>query len=58
MEQGIERGMERGIVQGIEQGALTTAKNALAENLPPEVVAKITGLDISTVERLRTELCG
>jgi hypothetical protein len=44
-----EEGMERGIEQGMRDVAL----NALDEGLPLEVVQKITGLDIETIENLR-----
>jgi len=44
--------------EGMEQGAIAIARNALALGATPEFVAKITGLDISTVERLRAELDG
>ena len=47
-EEGIEQGMERGIEQGLEQ----TARNALAEGVPVELVQKITGLDLETIKAL------
>ena len=48
IEQGIEQGMERGRGQGLEQ----TARNALAEGVPVELVQKITGLDLETIKAL------
>ena len=47
-EEGVETGMER----GMEMGMKDVARNALAEGLPLEVVQKITGLDIETIEQL------
>ncbi len=55
IKQGIQKGMEQGIKQGMEQGIqmrnLEIAKQALAEGLDLETVAKLTGV---TVEQLKT----
>ena len=55
-EEGISIGLERGLEQGLEQGAyqkaLETAKNLLAERLPPEIVARCTNLPLETVQEL------
>jgi len=50
-EEGIETGREEGLEEGLEK----TARNALSEGLPLEVIRKITGLDMETIETLRTE---
>jgi len=47
-EEGIEQGIEQGIGQGLEK----TARNALAEGVPVELVQKITGLDLETIKAL------
>jgi hypothetical protein len=39
--------------EGMEDGIEDVALNALAEGLPLEVIQKITGLDIETIENLR-----
>ncbi len=68
-EEGIEQGREEGIAEGIEQGrkegieegreegaynkSLETAKTALAMNLPPEDISKLTGLPLDTVLELK-----
>jgi predicted transposase YdaD len=58
--QGIEQGREKGIAEGIEQGAynksLETAKTALAMNLPPEDISKLTGLPLDTILKLKDQL--
>jgi len=51
-EEGVEEGIERGIEQGIEQGLEKTARNALAEGVPVELVQKITGLGLETIKGL------
>ena len=53
---GYDEGYETGISIGLEQGAyqnkLETAKNFLAERLPPEIVARCTNLPLETVLEL------
>ena len=51
-EEGISIGLERGLEQGAYQKALETAKNLLAERLPPEIVARCTNLPLETVQEL------
>jgi hypothetical protein len=43
--------MEQGLVKGREE----TARNALAEGLPLEMIQKITGLDLDTLRTLPAE---
>ena len=45
-------GYEEGLEQGAHQKALETAKNLLAERLPPETVARCTNLPLETVQEL------
>ena len=53
---GLATGREEGISIGLERGAyqkaLETAKNLLAERLPPEIVARCTNLPLETVQEL------
>jgi predicted transposase/invertase (TIGR01784 family) len=57
IEQGIERGIERGIEQGIEQGAkqskLEMARASIEEGIEIKLIAKLTGLTIEEIERLK-----
>jgi len=53
MDASEKRGRERGLKEGVEQGLEKTARKALAEGFSAEVVQKITGLDMETIERLR-----
>ncbi|MBO5729873.1 MAG: hypothetical protein J6R67_01615 [Treponema sp.] len=52
-------GRNEGILVGLEQGAhqkaLETAKSFLAEGLPPEIVARCTGLPLETIHQLVQE---
>ena len=49
---GYEEGISIGLEQGAYQKALETAKNLLAERLPPEIVARCTNLPLETVLEL------
>ena len=59
LQQGIQQGLEQGIEQGLKQGAhqnkLETARNLLAEGLPPEIIARCTGLPMETIHQLVQE---
>ncbi|MCL2381870.1 MAG: hypothetical protein FWC64_09820 [Treponema sp.] len=48
MEKGRNEGMELGEARGREE----TARNALAQGLAPELVHRITGIDMETIQRL------
>ena len=52
LEQGHAEGREQGREQGREESREAIARNALAEGLSVNLVQKITGLDIKTIERL------
>ena len=41
--------------EGLEEGLEKTAKNALAEGMPVEVIHKITGLDMETITGLQAQ---
>ena len=47
-----QEGYEEGLEQGAYQNKLETAKNLLAERLPPEIVARCTNLPLETVLEL------
>lgn len=57
IEKGIEQGIERGIEKGIEQGMIESkkliARSALAENMPIEIIMRLTGLSQEEIEALR-----
>ena len=46
---------ERGCEQGIEQEKHKVASNMLKENIPIDLIAKITGLSIEQVKKLQRE---
>jgi predicted transposase/invertase (TIGR01784 family) len=48
-----EEGMEKGKEEGREEGREETARNALAQGLPIEIIQKITGLDMETIKSLQ-----
>ena len=49
-------GLAEGIEQGAEQTKIETAKEALKNNISIETTAKITGLPIESVEKLKVEI--
>ncbi|MFM9330351.1 Rpn family recombination-promoting nuclease/putative transposase [Paenibacillus mesotrionivorans] len=53
LEQGIEKGIEKGIEQGIEKGKLEVARQMIAERLEPQLIAKVTGLPLEEINRMR-----
>ena len=55
LEQGLEQGIEQGLKQGAHQNKLETARNLLAEGLPPEIIARCTGLPMETIHQLVQE---
>ena len=54
--EGLAEGIEQGIEQGAEQTKIETAKEALKNNISIETTAKITGLPIASVEKLKVEI--
>ena len=54
MAQGIAKNMANDIVQSkVDESKLETAKKMLENNIPAEIVAKCTGLEISQVDKLK-----
>ena len=51
--QGLEQGIEQGIEQGAYNNKLETAEKLLADNMPPEIVVKYTGLPLEMVIKLK-----
>ena len=62
IQQGIQQGLTQGIAQGISQGErkakLETARNFLLLGLPPEQVAKGTGVSLPDVRQMAEDLRG
>jgi predicted transposase YdaD len=52
-EEAWEDGRDEGISEGRRENKLEIARNALAEDLPFDVIQKITGLDLETIKELR-----
>jgi predicted transposase/invertase (TIGR01784 family) len=50
----LSEGKEEGLEEGIELGVRRVAVNLLKENMPVEMVAKVTGLTIEQVQSLVT----
>jgi len=48
-----EDGIEQGIEQGEQNKAIEIAKNSISQGLDDKTIAMITGLDISTIQKLR-----
>ena len=55
-EEGIQIGMQQGLQRGMENMAKETARNFLLNNTPAELVAKCTGLSLTEVQALESEL--
>ncbi len=49
-------GKLEGKAEGKLEGKLEAARNALIEGIEPNIVAKITGLSLKTVDKLKKEL--
>jgi hypothetical protein len=47
---------EEGLKEGELKGKLEAAKNALLEGLEPQTVAKITGLPLETIQKIKAEI--
>ena len=55
---GEKRGEARGISIGEERKAIDTAKSMMRENLPDDMISRVTGLPVSQVNKLRASLGG
>jgi hypothetical protein len=53
---GEERGEERGLKKGEEKGREEVAINSLKEGVDPKFVARITGLELAVILKLKAEL--
>lgn len=57
LQEGLKQGIEQGIEQGREQGVIESkkaiARSALAENMPVEIIMRLTGLTPEEIEALR-----
>lgn len=49
-------GEERGLEKGREEGREEVAINSLKEGVDPQFVARITGLELAVIQRLKAEL--
>jgi predicted transposase YdaD len=58
-EQGILQGMQQGMQMGLEDGVYTgkqeAARNMLREGLDPQLIVRVTGLDLDKIEKLQRE---
>lgn len=52
LEQGIEQGIEQGLEQGVMQANINNAKKMKNEKCSLDLIKKITGLDINTINNL------
>ena len=52
-EAGVEEGIEKGIEKGKKEGILKTAKAMLEENIPIEIIMKVTKLKQEEIEELK-----
>ena len=50
---GEKRGEARGISIGEERKAVDTAKSMMRENLPDDMISRVTGLAVGEVKKLR-----
>ena len=50
--EGIEIGIKQGIEQGIEQNKIDNARSMKLENIPINIIRRVTGLDIKTIAML------
>ena len=52
-KRGISIGEKRGISIGEERKAIDTAKSMMRENLPDDMISRVTGLAVGEVKKLR-----
>ena len=53
---GISIGEKRGISIGEERKAIDTAKSMMRENLPDDMISRVTGLSIARIQKIRDGL--
>jgi len=54
-EEAENRGMKKGVKEGMAQGMEKAARSMIAEGIPPETIARITGLTLGEIRQLPTE---
>lgn len=55
-KRGLEMGMEMGLEKGKKEAQIENAKNAIKENLPLEIIAKITDLTVKEIQQIKDNL--
>lgn len=55
-EKGIEQGIEQGVELGMEQSSKNIAKRLIAEKMPLETIANVTGLSLDEVKALEDNI--
>jgi len=55
-QQAMKEGKLEGEREGKLEGKLEAARNALIEGIEPTIVAKITGLPLETIRKIKLEL--
>ena len=56
IEKGLEKGREEGREEGLEEGLEQVAINSLKEGVDPQFVARITGLKLTVILKLKAQL--
>jgi predicted transposase/invertase (TIGR01784 family) len=56
IEMGVEMGLEIGVEKGKKENQIENAKKAIKENLPLEIIAKITDLTIEEIQKIKDNL--
>ena len=52
IEKGLKQGREEGLKEGIKEGIINMAKNMKKENIPIDVIIKVTGLNKEEIETI------
>ncbi len=56
LEEMQRQAMKEGKLEGEKEGKLEDARNALIEGIEPTIVAKITGLPLETIQKIKIEI--
>jgi predicted transposase/invertase (TIGR01784 family) len=51
-EQGIEKGIEKGLAEGMEKKSIEIVLKMIAENIPVEMIIKLTNLSVEEIKKL------
>jgi predicted transposase/invertase (TIGR01784 family) len=54
-EEGMIEGERKGMIKGKIEGKIEVARNLLKENMPIDIVARLTGLSEKEIEKLKAE---